>query len=44
MNLKTMGAEIILGNTYHLYLQAGHGRYFPTGRSAYIYELGAARY
>ena len=32
--LRGLGAEIILGNTFHLMAAAGHGRHCPPRRSA----------
>jgi queuine tRNA-ribosyltransferase len=33
-------AEIILGNTYHLFLRPGHELVKEAGRTSQIYELG----
>ena len=37
--IKNCGAQIILGNTYHLYLRPGHELISKTGRPAQIHQL-----
>ena len=38
--LKAMGAQIILGNTYHLSIRPGRGHRPRSGRPACFYALG----
>ena len=41
-DLESLGAEIILGNTYHLYLRPGDEPHRPAGRPAPVHRLAAA--
>jgi len=38
--LKEANAQIILSNTYHLFLRPGHNLVKEAGRTSQIYELG----
>ncbi len=38
--LKDANAQIILSNTYHLFLRPGHNLVKEAGRTSQIYELG----
>ncbi|MCK7478245.1 MAG: tRNA-guanine transglycosylase [Candidatus Moduliflexus flocculans] len=42
-DLREAGAEIILGNTYHLWLRPGDGLIAAPGRAAPLHRLGPAR-
>ena len=40
--LKEIGAQIILANTYHLYFRPGQNIVKEAGRTSQVYELGQA--
>ena len=41
--LREMGTQIILGNTYHLNIRPGHGHHPRRGRAAPVHQLAGGR-